>query len=123
MGFFNLFSGNSSKESSSFDWLLLHTISQIDSIVEVSDTKTQLIFKHSTRCGISSGVIKKFEKKFEDKNKQVDFYYLDLIANRDISNTISERFDTAHQSPQVLIVKNGKVIAHASHYDILSLDF
>ncbi len=123
MGFIKSIFGNSQSENSSFDWKVLDTISQLDRIVTNSNTRTQVIFKHSTRCGISSGVLRKFEKQYATAFEAVDFYYLDLIAYRAISNGIAERFAVIHQSPQLLVFKDGVVASNASHYDIIDLRF
>ena len=112
-------SENGANEQSSFDWNSLTTIEQFNDIVEKSRTKTQAIFKHSTRCGISSGVLKQFEKKSVEN---IDFHYLDLLKYREISDNISSRFNVVHQSPQLLIIKNGVVVAHDAHYDIMSIE-
>ena len=109
---------NEANQQSSFEWNSLTTIEQFNDIVEKSRTKTQAIFKHSTRCGISSGVLRQFEKKSVEN---IDFHYLDLLNYREISDNISSRFNVVHQSPQLLIIKNGVVVAHDAHYDIMSI--
>jgi bacillithiol system protein YtxJ len=122
MGILNNIFGNNSSETKKqprFDWNALTTIEQFNDIVEKSRTKTQAIFKHSTRCGISSGVLKQFEKQ---SNITIDFHYLDLLNYRDISSDIASRFNVVHQSPQLLVIKNGVVVAHDAHYDIMSID-
>ena len=106
---------------SNLDWNLLSDLTQLDTIAKDSNTKTQVIFKHSTRCGISSGVLRKFEKQFGASNSIV-LHFLDLLRYRDISNEIASRFDVAHQSPQLLVIKNGVVAKYDSHYGILELD-
>jgi len=107
--------------TSNLDWNLLSDLTQLDTITTDSNTKTQIIFKHSTRCGISSGVLRKFEKQFDVSNSIV-LHFLDLLRYRDISNEIASRFNIAHQSPQLLIIKKGVVAKHDSHYGILELD-
>lgn len=117
----NIFRNNTSetKKQPCFDWNALTTIEQFNDIVEQSRTKTQAIFKHSTRCGVSSGVLKQFEKQ---SNATIDFHFLDLLNYRDISNDIASRFNVVHQSPQLLVIKNGVVVAHEAHYDIMSMN-
>ena len=112
--------GNETDKQPSFNWSQLTTIEQFNVIVEQSRTKTQAIFKHSTRCGVSSGVLKQFEKQ---SSTTIDFHYLDLLNHREISNDIASRFNVRHQSPQLLVIKNGVDVAHDAHYDIMSLDF
>ena len=75
------------------------------------------IFKHSTRCSIST-VAKTRLSSFWDFNDELPIYYLDLITFRDISNFIAENFDVKHESPQLLIIKDGKCIYNASHLSI-----
>ena len=113
-------SGNSGSESR-LNWQHLTEIGQLDTIKANSETKPQLIFKHSTRCGISRMVLNQFEKSYNFNEQAFDLHYLDLLQYRNISNEISESFGVYHQSPQLLIVKNGVVVAHASHADINEL--
>lgn len=86
---------------------------------KISHEQPVLIFKHSTRCSVSSMALDRLERKWDEQEMQeVEPYFLDLIANRDISNKIAELFGVPHQSPQVLIIKNGKAIYDNSHMGI-----
>lgn len=120
MGLFDkLFNGsNEPKQEDGTPWIDLNSIAQLDTIVKQSKTKPQLIFKHSTRCGISRMVISQFKKEYGLTETQADLYYLDLLKHRDISAIIAERFNVMHESPQMLVVKNGVVVKHASHGSI-----
>jgi len=121
LSFFDTFFGDAKAEESSFNWNTLNAISQLDSIGSNSKTVTQVIFKHSIRCGISKSVLKRFEQKYASEKSTIDFHYLDLITYRAISNEIAQRFEVHHQSPQLLILKDGIVISHASHHAILEV--
>ncbi|MDC8000314.1 bacillithiol system redox-active protein YtxJ [Aequorivita todarodis] len=99
-------------------WHVLATMEQLDELVEESKTKPVAIFKHSTRCGISRGVLKLFEKNYKLSDDQLKLYYLDLLQNREISNEIAARFKVHHESPQMLVIKNGEVLHHDSHHAI-----
>ncbi len=120
MSFLDGIFGKKSIETSNLDWNHLSDVSQLDTIIENSNTKTQVIFKHSTRCGISRSVLKKFEQQFDTSNL-TELHYLDLLNHRSISFEIAQRFNVIHQSPQLLIIKNGVVEAHDSHYGILDV--
>ncbi len=124
MGFFsNLFSGSSEdKEEKVLPWLTLTQVDQLKDIENKSKTKTQVIFKHSTRCGISRMVLKQFVASYNLTESDLDLYYLDLLNHRDVSNETGYKFQVMHESPQLLIVKNGVVVAHASHGAINSLN-
>jgi bacillithiol system protein YtxJ len=89
--------------------------------MEISHQKPVAIFKHSTRCSISRMALKQFENEF-DLEGSVMPYFLDLINYRDISNEIATRFEVYHQSPQLLLIKEGKSIYDASHSDIDALE-
>ncbi|WP_417785088.1 bacillithiol system redox-active protein YtxJ [Tenacibaculum sp.] len=126
MGVLNTIFGRKDKnkegEESFINWTPLTSIEQIKEIKELSNKQPVAIFKHSTRCGISSMVIKRFVNSFDEELKDFKVYYLDLLSYRDISNEIGYTFQVLHQSPQLLVVKNGEVISHASHYDIARID-
>lgn len=101
---------------STMNWIPLTTEAQIDEIREKSATRAQVIFKHSTRCGTSSLAKSRLEKNAAPAN--MDFYYLDLITYRSLSNKIAEVFNVYHESPQVLLIKNGECIYDESHIGI-----
>ncbi len=98
------------------DWKVLSDEAELDEIVRRSEIRPQVIFKHSVRCSISS-VAKGRLERF-DKPSHMDFYFLDLIRYRDVSNKISEKFLVEHESPQVLVIKNGVCIYDESHISI-----
>ena len=123
MGIFNKIFGsdNQPKETKVLPWIPLTTVGALNSIEEKSKGKTQVIFKHSTRCGISSMVMNQFVAAF-DLDINLDLYYLDLLSYRDVSNEAGFKFQVMHQSPQLLVIKNGVVVAHASHGAINEID-
>ena len=123
--FKNLFKNtkeNTTQTSSTINWIPLESVEQLEEIESFSIDNTVLVFKHSTRCGVSSMVKRQFEKSLDENTRQMKLYYLDLISYREISNEIASRFNIRHQSPQLLLLKNGKVIDHASHHSILDVD-
>ena len=97
-------------------WIELNSDRQIADIREKSAQKPQVIFKHSTRCGISAVAKSRLDKW--QPTEDFDFYYLDLIKNRDLSNKIATEFHVYHESPQVLIIKNGECVYDESHLSI-----
>ena len=97
----------------------LNDESHFEKIMELSFQNPVLIFKHSTRCGISSIILNRFEKKIKDT--ELDFYLLDVLKNRNISNLIADTFNIQHESPQLILIKNGKVGAYGSHSAVLNV--
>lgn len=95
----------------------LETPEEIDLIKEKSLVKPQVIFKHSTRCSISSMALSRVDKK-EIASLAADFYLVNVIRNRQISNLIEKDFRVMHESPQLLIIKNGICVYNESHSGI-----
>jgi bacillithiol system protein YtxJ len=102
------------------NWKPLTDVRQLDEIDSMSADKKIMIFKHSTRCSISSMAHNRLENKWRDDDDQKAIpYYLDLLNHRDISNAIASRYDIIHESPQILIISKGKCVYTASHSDII----
>lgn len=120
MSFFkNMFNSSEEKDSNEnkINWNELTDLGQLSEIIEISNEKPVAIFKHSTRCSVSRMALKQFENEFNSSDK-VTPYFLDLIAHRDISNEIASRFGVTHQSPQLILIKEGKAVYNVSHSDI-----
>ena len=98
------------------NWQNITTAEELETAIKTSFNKNILIFKHSTRCIISRTVLKNFEivAKNETSNN-IDFYFLDLLEHRNVSNEIAKRLNVEHQSPQVLLISNGICVFNASH--------
>jgi len=103
--------------SSSFNWIELNYENGLDHLLKSSFDKKVLLFKHSTRCSISSMAKNRVESVKEAMEIE-DFFLLDLIKYREISNEIASKFNVTHESPQVLVIKDGVCLKDLSHSDI-----
>ena len=120
MSFLNSIFGSSENQDSpksTINWTELTDVLQLQEIEAISNEKPVVIFKHSTRCSISRMALKQFEREY-DLSDTVDAYFLDLIAHRDVSNQIAQKFNVYHESPQLILIKNGKAVYDVSHSDI-----
>ena len=120
MSFFkNIFNSSDDKDfkENKINWNELTDLVQLDEIISISNEKPVAIFKHSTRCSVSRMALKQFENEFNSSDK-ITPYFLDLIEYRAISNAIAEQFGVTHQSPQLILIKEGKAIYNVSHSDI-----
>ncbi len=99
------------------NWNNLNNEAQLEAIKQESAEQPVLIFKHSTRCSISAMALSRMERNWSD-SAGIKPYYLDLISFRSISNKIAEEFGVQHQSPQVLLIQNGKCVYDESHMAI-----
>lgn len=102
------------------EWNKLTAIDQLEEINKKSFDTTVMIFKHSTRCSISSSALNRVERNWNNQQDDVKVkpYFLDLIAHRNISNEIAKKWNVEHQSPQVLVIKNGECIYAETHMGI-----
>ena len=124
MGIFDSVFGKKEKsveEKRQLPWVHLESLEQLEGIEEKSNHRPQVIYKHSMTCGISSMVLKMFSDAYE-MDTECDLHFLTIQSHRDISNAVAHQFQVRHESPQLLIVKNGKVTYHTSHGAIADND-
>ena len=98
------------------NWTILKDEAGLQIIKEQSALSPQVIYKHSTRCGISSMIRSRLERS--DASREIGFHFLDLIAYRSLSNKIAADFFVEHESPQVLVIRNGECVYDESHNGI-----
>ena len=97
-------------------WIHLTDEEQLKHVISKSQIKPQVIFKHSTRCSISAIALQRLQKV--NQPADIDFYFLDLIAHRHLSNKIADLFKVHHESPQVLVIKDGECVYEENHFGI-----
>ena len=107
---------NNTYTQTHMNWNTLTTIEQLQTIDTESATQPIMLFKHSTRCSISSAALARLERGWKEAG--VKPYYVDLLVYRDLSNAIATKYGIVHQSPQVLVIKNGQAIYNESHMGI-----
>jgi bacillithiol system protein YtxJ len=100
-------------------WNQIKAAEQLEEIKKESAEKKILIFKHSTRCTISRASLDRLERKWDDQEMaDVKPYFLDLLNFREISGLIAQQFNVEHESPQILLINNGKSVFDQSHFSI-----
>ena len=97
------------------NWTILNSPDQLQELDDKSEAKTIMIFKHSTRCSISVMAKNRIESKWTFSEETVEPVYLDLLKHRDISNELAQHYNVQHESPQILLIRNGKCVYSASH--------
>lgn len=115
---FGNFFGGGQGSSLPEGWQILNSEQQFDLIDQTSQTKPVVIFKHSTKCPVSSMAMQRLVASYEQHKSAYDFFYLDLIANRAVSNKVEQRYHVVHQSPQILVIQNEKAVNNASHNEV-----
>lgn len=94
----------------------IHDAAELDALMEKSNEQPIVLFKHSVTCPISFGVYN------EISNADADINLIVVQRARNVSNLIAEKTGIRHESPQALVIKNGAVVYHASHYDVTAAD-
>lgn len=117
-----IFKSTTEERATNLEWIPLTDLAALEEITAISKNETVLIFKHSTRCGVSRIAKRNFENSFDGSESILKAYYLDLLSYRAISNEIAASYQVQHQSPQLLVIKSGVAVAHASHYKIADID-
>ncbi len=100
------------------NWINLTDRKQIAEIAALSQKQPCVIYKHSTRCSLSFVAKHRLESDWDDDLSDVAAFFLDVIAHRDISGEIADRFSVYHESPQLLLIRNGECVYDESHLDI-----
>ena len=106
------------EKTASVNWQKLDRLEQLSEIKEESKHQPVMIFKHSTRCGVSGMALGRLEREWNEELVRIKPYYLDLISFRQISNAIESEFGVYHESPQMILIEDGKAVYDASHMAI-----
>ena len=104
------------KSIGTMEWNELSTLKDLESALQRSHEQPVMLFKHSTRCPVSSMAKRLTEQRWDHPG--IAPYFLDLIAFRDVSQAIAQQLGVDHESPQLLLVKNGAATQVMSHHDI-----
>lgn len=101
------------------NWNRLESVAAVEQLKKDSHNHPVVIFKHSTRCSISSMALSRLERAWNEQEMQgIDVYFLDLIRYRDVSQHVAESFRIMHQSPQLLLIRDGECVYDTSHVGI-----
>lgn len=116
---FNFSKKNKKENTRGIDWKSLDTAATLEEIKQQSNDQTIMLFKHSTRCSISASALDRLERSWDNQEMEgIQPYFLDLIRYREVSNQVAQEFGVAHQSPQLILIRDGKAVYDNSHFGI-----
>lgn len=118
MGLFDKLTSGPSETQTDEIWSTISEPSQLQTVLQQSEEKPQLIYKHSHRCSVCFVAKGNLEKAADEIREQADMHCLNVVKNREASDMIASDLDVRHESPQVIMLNNGEVIWHASHGSI-----
>ncbi len=125
MGIFNRTKGGEKKEAAAekeVKWTPLESTLQLENLIQRSADRPQLLFKNSVTCGISSIVRRSLESNLTGLTEEADLFLLQVQYHRELSTTVAETFGVRHETPQLLVIREGEVVSHASHGGITMMD-
>ena len=96
----------------------LSTIEDLDAAIAASASRPVLIFKHSATCGTSAMAAEEIDDLAAAAPLPADIYVLRIQSARALSNEIERRFRVRHESPQILLIRDGTVVWSATHYRV-----
>lgn len=99
-------------------WNMISSNQEIEQMIEESSTRTQIVYKHSPSCGVSYFALRNLNDPKLLENDEVDFHLIDVINNRSVSIKFAEMMRVRHESPQIFVIKDGKVLWHDSHNSV-----
>lgn len=86
-----------------------------------SKKKPVFVFKHSTECPISAGAAYRTNVWLKKAHKDAPkIYFVKVIERRPVSQKIEAEVEVKHESPQLLLLKDGKSVWNTSHEAITS---
>ena len=98
------------------NFIELKSADRLEELFAQSSEKPVVLFKHSLTCPISAGVYSEVSQADADINLVI------VQTSRDVSNEIARKTGIRHESPQAIVIKDGRAVYHASHYDITAED-
>jgi bacillithiol system protein YtxJ len=96
----------------------LHSLQALQEVIEESKNRPVLIFKHSNSCPISGRAFTQFQTYLQNADPEISYHLITVQTDRPVSNEVEGRLGVQHETPQAIIVRNGREIWNASHYDI-----
>ncbi len=114
MGFLDRILGTTQEKKEEL-WFQISSTQEADGVISASKEKTQVILKHSNSCGISFFAKRNLDSIDTEKLESADLYIVDVIKDRNVAYYLADRFSVRHESPQIMVIKNEKVIWHGSH--------
>jgi len=96
----------------------LLNLADLDAALARAKGEAILIFKHSPTCGVSAQAHEEIGDLLANAPLAVPVYVISVRLQREVSEAVTRRFGIRHESPQVLLVHDGAVLWHASHFRV-----
>jgi bacillithiol system protein YtxJ len=91
---------------------------ELDRALAASDERPLLIFKHSFTCGISAEALDELVAHLNERCMDASYAMVTVQTHREVSNAVARRLGVRHETPQALLVREGRVVWSASHFRV-----
>jgi monothiol bacilliredoxin len=99
----------------------LHDVQSLDAAIAESCDRPVLLFKHSRHCGVSCEALDELHSHIEGAPGDVAYKMITVQTHRLVSDAAAERLGLRHETPQAILLRDGKVIWNASHFRITAM--
>jgi len=93
-------------------------LDELEQLLSASNTRPLLLFKHSYSCGISAEALDELVEHLNGGPASVQYAIVTVQTHRDISNAVSARLGVRHETPQAILIRDGKAVWSASHFRV-----
>ena len=92
--------------------------SDVDALLGADEA---VLLKHGAHCPISARARDEMTA-FEKSRPDVPVHAIEVTEHRKVSQHAAQRLGVEHQSPQLLVIRGGRVTWSAEHYGITAKD-
>jgi bacillithiol system protein YtxJ len=93
-------------------------IEDLDRLLAQTSERPLLLFKHSVTCGTSAEALDELIDHLNEDRLDARYAIVTVQSHRELSNAVSARLGIRHETPQALLIRNGRVIWSASHFRV-----
>jgi len=100
------------------DLTALKHVEELERLLDQSQTRPLLLFKHSYTCGTSMEALEELVAHLNEGATDAHYAMVTVQTHRDVSNAVSTRLGVRHETPQALLIRDGRVVWSASHFRV-----
>ena len=96
----------------------LQGLDELDRLLAASDNRPLLLFKHSHTCGVSAEALDELMTHLDGEPADVEYAMETVQTHREVSKAVAKRLGIRHETPQALLIRDGRVVWSASHFRV-----
>jgi bacillithiol system protein YtxJ len=109
------------------DLTSLEHVDELHRLIDESQSRPVLLFKHSRSCGASLEALDELVAYLNDRgpersaprdSRSLQYAMVTVQTHRAVSNAVAQRLGVRHETPQALLIRDGRVVWSASHFRV-----